>query len=322
LLDRAAECKDPIDRMAYITAFAVSGFSSTQRYHNNFNPLLGETFEFIDNKNEFKYISEQVSHHPPVSATHAEKDKLWVFYQNSSPTTSFLGNAISVDTQGRTHVYFPQNKDHYFYTNPKARLHNLLFGKMWVEHHGELQITNLKNGDNCNINFKKCGFFGNGVDCRVEGFIQNSEGERCVELTGSWDEYLQGTWLVETKDTEVDKTVELWRIQELNFINDKYHLSRFAATLIELDDELRSILPPTDSRLRLDKEQLVIGDLDTATKCKKMMEERQRQEKKQENPAAKNGSPPFSIRLMMSKVAFYGYTVETIGSNEKKRKKN
>jgi len=194
---------------------------------------------------------------------------------------------------------------------------------MWVEHHGELQITNLKNGDNCNINFKKCGFFGNGVDCRVEGFIQNSEGERCVELTGSWDEYLQGTWLVETKDTEVDKTVELWRIQELNFINDKYHLSRFAATLIELDDELRSILPPTDSRLRLDKEQLVIGDLDTATKCKKMMEERQRQEKKkQENPAAKNGSPPFSIRLMMSKVAFYGYTVETIGSNEKKRKKN
>jgi len=31
-LDRAAECKDPLDRMAFIAAFAVSGFSSTQRY--------------------------------------------------------------------------------------------------------------------------------------------------------------------------------------------------------------------------------------------------------------------------------------------------
>jgi len=95
-------------------------------------------------KNGFRYISEQVSHHPPISATHAEKDKSWVFYQNSNPTTSFLGNALSLDTQGKTHVYFPKTKDHYFYTNPKTRIHNIIFGKMWIEHHGELKINNLK----------------------------------------------------------------------------------------------------------------------------------------------------------------------------------
>jgi len=322
LLDRAAECKDPLDRMAFIAAFAVSGFSSTQRYHNDFNPLLGETFEFVDNEKGFHYISEQVSHHPPISATHAEKDKLWVFYQNSCPTTSFLGNSITVDTQGRTHVYFPQTKDHFFYTNPKSKLHNLLFGKLWLEHHGELNISNLKNGDTCKVNFKKCGLFGSGVDYFVEGYIQDSENNLCIQLSGRWDQYLEGTWLVETKISEKDKTKELWRIYDHNFINDKYHFSKFAASLVVMDDELRSLLPPTDSRLRIDKEQLVSGDPDNATKYKKVMEERQRQKKKKENPMKKNGSPHFSIKSLMRKEDLSGYIVGTIGNNEKKNKRN
>jgi len=279
LLDKVAECKDTVDRLAYLAAFAVSGFSSSQRYHNAFNPILGETFEFVDEKNGFKYISEQVSHHPPASATHAEKEKSWVFYQNSSPVTSFLGNAISIDTQGKTHIYFPGNKDHYFYTNPKAKVHNLIFGKMWVEHYGQLHITSLKNGYTCKVNFKKCSFFG-GVDYRLDGTICDTDGNICVELEGRWDQYLKGTWLVDTKESEKGKIEELWRVYDYNFINDKYHLSKFAASLIELSDELKSLLPPTDSRLRLDKEKLVSGDIESATKIKKIMEERQRQEKK------------------------------------------
>jgi len=297
LLDKAAECKDPIDRMAYIAAFAVSGFSASQRYHNAFNPILGETFEFIDEKRGFRYISEQVSHHPPISATHAEKDKLWVFYQNASPTTSFLGNALSIDTQGKTHVYFPQTKEHYFYTNPKARVHNLIFGKMWVEHHGEVSVTNLKNGDTCTVEFKKCGFFSNSVEYKVEGFIKNSEGDICVELTGRWDQYLEGTWLVDTKDSEKGKTEELWRIFDNNFFNNKLHLSKFAASLIELDEEVKAILPPTDSRLRLDILQLVSGEPDIATKNKKMMEERQRQDKKKREQDDVEWVPSFFHRI-------------------------
>jgi len=231
--------------------------------------FLVKLMNMLIKKNGFRYISEQVSHHPPISATHAEKDKSWVFYQNSNPTTSFLGNALSLDTQGKTHVYFPKTKDHYFYTNPKTRIHNIIFGKMWIEHHGELKINNLKTGDTCNANFKKCGFFSNGVDYKVEGYIQDSDGNICVELAGRWDEYMEGTWLVDTKDSDQDKNEELWRVSELNFINNKYHLTRFAASLNDLDEELIPILPPTDSRFRLDKVQLELGELDYATKLKK-----------------------------------------------------
>jgi len=39
-----------------------------------FNPLLGETFElFVPGK--YKYFSEQVSHHPPISASITLGDK-------------------------------------------------------------------------------------------------------------------------------------------------------------------------------------------------------------------------------------------------------
>lgn len=37
-----------------------------------FNPLLHETYELIHPK--FKFIAEQVSHHPPISAAYCYND--------------------------------------------------------------------------------------------------------------------------------------------------------------------------------------------------------------------------------------------------------
>ncbi len=71
LLDAANSCTDPCDRMVYMAAFIISGYSSSY-YRNgckNFNPLLGETFELTRPDKGWKYIAEQVSHHPPISAT-------------------------------------------------------------------------------------------------------------------------------------------------------------------------------------------------------------------------------------------------------------
>ena len=37
----------------------------------------------------------QVSHHPPISAGHAENDK-WVYDIVSAPSTKFLGNSVEI----------------------------------------------------------------------------------------------------------------------------------------------------------------------------------------------------------------------------------
>jgi flagellum-specific peptidoglycan hydrolase FlgJ len=279
LLDKAARCKDRRNRMAYVVAFAVSGYSGTQRYHNAFNPIIGETYEYVDEERGYNYIAEQVSHHPPISAVHAES-KNWVFYQNSSPKTSFLGNALELDTSGRTHIYFPKTKDHYYYTNPKTRIHNLLLGKMWMEHHGHLNVSNLKNGDSCSIKFKKCSFFGNTCIKKIEGAIKDKDDNIVLQFNGEWDQYVEATWHQDTKDFEKDTTETLWRLSDDNFINDKYNLTIFAANLSNMDERLEKILPPTDSRLRMDRKKVEQGEFDSATKLKKLMEERQRSDKK------------------------------------------
>ncbi len=74
LLDTASNIQDPFDRMIYIAAFVISGYSSS--YYRNgakdFNPLLGETYELVRPDKGWKYVSEQVSHHPPISACHCQ----------------------------------------------------------------------------------------------------------------------------------------------------------------------------------------------------------------------------------------------------------
>jgi len=279
LLDKAAQCKDAKERMAYVTAFAVSGYSGTQRYHNAFNPILGETFEYVDDERDYKFLAEQVSHHPPISAVHAEH-KNWVFYQNSSPKTSFMANALELDTNGRTHIYFPKYKDHYFYTNPKTRIHNLLIGKMWMEHHGKLTVSNLKNGDSCVVKFKKCSFFGHSCIKKIEGEIKDKDDNVIIQINGEWDQYVEATWLQDTRNFEKDTTETLWRLSEDNFTNCKYNFTKFAASLNNMDETLEKILPPTDSRLRLDRAKVERGEYDSATKIKKMLEEKQRSDKK------------------------------------------
>ena len=47
LLDKAAQCHDPLEQMAYVAAFSVSNYStSADRQTKPFNPMMGETFEF------------------------------------------------------------------------------------------------------------------------------------------------------------------------------------------------------------------------------------------------------------------------------------
>ncbi|XP_076352745.1 oxysterol-binding protein-related protein 2-like [Tachypleus tridentatus] len=73
LLKRADECDNPVDRIEYVAAFAVSALASNwERLGKPFNPLLGETYELVREDLGFKIICEQVSHHPPISAFYAD----------------------------------------------------------------------------------------------------------------------------------------------------------------------------------------------------------------------------------------------------------
>jgi len=278
VLNNAAKCKDSIEQLAYVCAFAVSGYSATQRYKPAFNPLLGETFEFIEKRSNTRFIAEQVSHHPPISAFHSENEA-WKFWQNSSPATKFLGNSIDLITHGNSYISFHESKNQFFYTNPSTRVHNVIFGTMRIEHYGALNIRNLNGSAHALVIFSKSGYF-QGTQYQVEGFIYDQYKNKCVKLSGRWDSYLSATWLVDTESVKTGEEKLLWKYVPEPIIVEAYQFRPYAASLNEFDADADTMLPPTDSRRRLDRYYLDVGDNEAASYWKHSMEDRQRLDKK------------------------------------------
>ena len=73
--------------------------SCPQGVKKPYNPILGEYFDcsYVVNDNiHIRYIAEQVSHHPPMSAFHVEcKEKNFSMDGHYYPKSRFLGNSVA-----------------------------------------------------------------------------------------------------------------------------------------------------------------------------------------------------------------------------------
>jgi len=257
----------------------VSGYSSTERFKPTFNPLLGETFEYVDKRSNTRFFGEQVSHHPPISAFHCENEN-WKFWQNSSPTTKFLGNSIDLDTHGNSYISFHDSKNQFFYTNPCTRAQNIIFGSIRIEHYGELNIRNLNGSSQALIIFTNSGYF-QGTQYQVEGFIYDENKNKCIKLSGRWDSFLVATWLVNTGDVKAGTEKVLWKNDPEPIIVEAHQFRPFTVSLNEFDGFYDALLLPTDSRRRLDRYYLDLDETDASSEYKRTMEEQQRTDKRQ-----------------------------------------
>ncbi|MEQ2236682.1 Oxysterol-binding protein- protein 3, partial [Ilyodon furcidens] len=157
LLDRAAVTQDPFERMIYIATFVVSGYASSfyRTGGKPFNPVLGETYECDRPDKGFQFVAEQVSHHPPISACHAES-KNFVFWQDVRCKNKFWGKSMEIVPVGTTHVMLPRFGDHYEWNKVTSCIHNILSGQRWIEHYGEISIKNSHSDVcQCKITFIK-----------------------------------------------------------------------------------------------------------------------------------------------------------------------
>lgn len=62
----------------------------------------------------------------------------------------------------------------YTWENVNCAVHNIIVGKLWVEHHGRMEIVNHTTGHKADLLFKKSNFFSKEVH-KIEGSIINSE---------------------------------------------------------------------------------------------------------------------------------------------------
>ena len=106
LLDTAADRTDSTERMLYVAAFAASEYASTiDRIAKPFNPLLGETYEYVRPDKGYRFMIEQVSHHPPIGAAWAESAK-WEYFVCS--LSSFLYRSAA-QLSNQVIIYFRAN---------------------------------------------------------------------------------------------------------------------------------------------------------------------------------------------------------------------
>lgn len=274
LLDRAASLEDdPVERLVNIAAFAVSAYASSVNRADRkpFNPMLGETYEYIDSAKQIRFVSEKVSHRPIVFACHAAAPA-WEWWQDLKIKTKSWGKSIEYKPTGTVNVRFP-NGDHYQWNKVISCLRNILSSQKYIENYGEMKITNLRTGDTATISFKASGgFFGTSSSSspnEVSGTIRC--GGRTVRISGRWDDLLM-------KEAEGGRLEVIWKSNPLPpHFREYYGFTQFAFRLNQLLPGQADTLPSSDTRLRPDQRMLEEALVDQAEAEQMRLIERQRQ---------------------------------------------
>ncbi|KAM8982654.1 oxysterol-binding protein-related protein 3 isoform X5 [Sarcophilus harrisii] len=274
LLDQAARTADPLERMVYVAAFAVSAYASSyfRAGSKPFNPVLGETYECIHEEKGFQFFSEQVSHHPPISACHAESPN-FVFWQDVRWKNKFWGKSMEIVPVGTTHVTLPAFGDHFEWNKVTSCIHNILSGQRWIEHYGEIIIKNLNEDScHCKVNFIKAKYWSTNSH-EIEGTVFDKGGKAVRRLFGKWHESIYS-------GTRSSSTC-IWRAHPMPKGHEQYYgFTQFALELNELDPLTKPYLPSTDTRFRPDQRFLEEGNIEEAETQKQRIEQMQRERRR------------------------------------------
>ncbi|KAG9124901.1 hypothetical protein FRC07_009808 [Ceratobasidium sp. 392] len=288
-LDAAAQEKDAHKRIAYVAAFAMSNYSSTiGRIAKPFNPMLGETFEYCRLDKQYRYVSEQVSHHPPMSACWAESPQ-WNYYGEVDAKNKFMGKSFEIRPTGVAHadIKLPAAWAPQYPAAPgePERGQNKV-----IEHYSwkkvTTNVTNHRTGDTCLLTFKPRGWRAKD-SFEIKGAIQDAAGQVTWEIAGRWNSQLLarragsdvGDLLPDTQvsvnQLSANQCMMLWKNTEKP--SAPFNLTPFAITLNDCPaDTLLPYLPPTDCRIRPDQRAFEMGRYERANDLKSTQEDFQR----------------------------------------------
>ncbi|CZR59032.1 uncharacterized protein PAC_08924 [Phialocephala subalpina] len=281
LLNTAADLEDSAKRMIYVAVFVYSKYASaSELYSKSFNPLLGETYEYVDPKKGYRFVSEQVSHHPPMLALWAES-KRWTYHGEAETKNTIHLNSIEIDHAGTWFLTLrlaDGTEELYTWKKPVATVKmHLVSGSPTIESYGPISVKNWTTGDVCTVDDFKIS-----SGSEIHGKIVDGYGKPRAELSGNWNGTITGNALEKSEKMHKDdiKTLYsetpsmIWETNRQQLKKGDY--TPFLAGLNDLSDRLKYFLPPTDTRLRPDQRALENGQHAIADIEKKRLEELQR----------------------------------------------
>ncbi|ODQ67631.1 hypothetical protein NADFUDRAFT_82056 [Nadsonia fulvescens var. elongata DSM 6958] len=278
-------------RILHIAAFAVSYLSSSRSrdrcLRKPFNPLLGETFELVREDRQFRLLAEKVGHKPPLMAIQAESCTGWSLVHSPNPNQKFWGKSAEIVTNGPVVVTLPVDSgpEVFQWTHPTTFLRNIIAGEKYIEPVDSFTVHSSL-GERAVITFKAGGVFsGRSEEFFVKVF--NAQGLPLpITASGKWTE----SFIVNNNG----KTSVVWEAGNLVAQANKcFGLTEFAAQLNEITTVEKSLMAPTDTRLRPDQRLYEQGEIERPESLKLELEEHQRERRKADEADNKVWTPTF-----------------------------
>ena len=281
LLNQASQEKNPEMKFALIAAFITAEMSlSIGRILKPMIPLVGETYEYVDNNLKYRFFAEEVQRLPGhISAFIVEGEK-WKYWGDNRNTSSFrfFSGAYGVDFGNKIHLdLLNENKensfDRFIYNRPSALLKGILINKLHYDYSGEINIISPDYPNIlCKIEYIS--------DYNEEGIIKGNivkgdnidDGELIYKIGGNWKKEIYIT------DKDDNNKKILFTVKEQDFFKnsvEKYVIPEYCCNLNYLPDKLKEIIPVSDTRNRPDQKEYEIGSTEKSQEIKTIMEEMQ-----------------------------------------------
>ncbi|KAL9656943.1 hypothetical protein ABK040_007034 [Willaertia magna] len=182
---------DPEQRFIAILKWWLSNTSHTPRtgfmQAKPYNPIIGEVYcckwlhkDTNDEISKTIFISEQVSHHPPIAACYMlNKKKNLELQAVLKPKSKFQINNVSTVLDGSITVKFLNYENEIYHIEfPCVVAKGLIWGNQCIEINEDLKISCPSTGYSCKIQFKS------GSNNEVKGSIKK-DGNRLYKISGS-----------------------------------------------------------------------------------------------------------------------------------------
>jgi len=227
---------------------------------------------------------------------------------------------------GGTLIQLKGHEDEYYYFDaPKAVVHNLIVGKLWIDHVGDVSVICLSSDRKTDLHFKQCGWFGKGYR-EFTGSLLNSKGKEMFKLQGKWNSRLIATRVAKSKIKceedeyifEEDQDSIIWKNND-EYTKDEFKKWKFTEATVKLCDmneRLIAKLPCSDSRFRPDRISLQNRDVKKAGKDKHRLEDLQRRKRKFREKNGLEFAPKYFEKSTINDIEFWQFN----GVYDKERK--
>jgi len=252
------------------------------------NPFLGEIFQgkWVDGAGETHLVSEQVSHHPPVTAYNIWNDQHGVRLQGYNGQKVSFSRTIHVRQVGHAILHFDNLDEDYLITLPPVHIEGLLFGTPFVELSKTTYIVS-SSGYTSEVDYSGKGWVsGKKNSFTAKTYPTSKPKDVLYSASGRWNEAFE----IREGHKKDGKVIE-------NFVSATAKTTPLTVAPIEEQDELEAKRAWAKVVEGIQK-----GDMDIVHNEKSKIENSQRELRKQEKAAGKEWQRTFFSRVQSSPV--------------------